>query len=118
VENSSGNLAVCSVSRDRLSTAEVAPAVFPRSEPASEEVHLGRAIHRGRTLIQAWASQKSFRPKDGDGPLRRDWLPRPEAEWAHECTTDPDAQLHSKSSGEESKQWTDHGCALCCNRWP
>ena len=60
------------------------------------------------TLIEAWASHKSFRPKDGSGNL-----PTWEAMWTfaersartrtHESTTDPDARLFTKSRGSEAK---------------
>jgi len=58
------------------------------------------------TLIQAWASQKSFRPKDGSddqrpgGPGRNaqaDWKGRPRSNDTHESGTDPDARLYRKS---------------------
>jgi hypothetical protein len=55
------------------------------------------------TLIQAWASQKSFRKKDGsdgDGTTSTDSKRSNET---HESTTDPDARLYKKSYGKESK---------------
>ena len=56
------------------------------------------------TLIQAWASHKSFRAKDrsddGDGS---DFHGRKRSNDTHESTTDPDAQLYKKSYGKESK---------------
>lgn len=58
------------------------------------------------TLIQAWASQKSFRPKDGSddqGPggggrnAQADWKGQPRSNETHASTTDPDARNYRKS---------------------
>lgn len=57
------------------------------------------------TLIQAWASHKSFRPKnDGDQPpsapgrnADADWKGKRRSNDTHESTTDPDARLYRKS---------------------
>ncbi|MEN8506622.1 IS5/IS1182 family transposase, partial [Paraburkholderia terricola] len=54
------------------------------------------------TLLQAWASHKSFRRKDGpdDGPpagggrnADTDWKGERRSNATHESTTDPDARL-------------------------
>jgi hypothetical protein len=62
------------------------------------------------TLIEAWASQKSFKPKDGsggDGPQGRnphvDFKGEPRKNDTHQSTTDPDARLYRKGDGQESK---------------
>ena len=62
------------------------------------------------TLIEAWASMKSFRPKDGSGEppepraQRRAQLPRREAlERDPASTTDPDARLYRKGDGQSSR---------------
>ncbi len=61
------------------------------------------------TLIEAWASMKSFRPKDSDddsGPGRnaeRDFHGEKRSNESHESTTDPDARLYRKGNGHESK---------------
>jgi len=62
------------------------------------------------TLIEAWASQKSFKPKDGsgrDGPQGRnphvDFKGKPRKNDTHQSTTDPDARLYRKGDGQESK---------------
>ncbi|MGH7041726.1 MAG: IS5 family transposase [Acetobacteraceae bacterium] len=59
------------------------------------------------TLIEAWASMKSFRPKDGDGgqpaPGRngeRDFHGEKRRNETHASATDPDARLYRKSSGQ------------------
>ena len=62
------------------------------------------------TLIEAWASMKSFRPKgedDGDrGSGRnaeRDFHGEKRLNATHASTTDPDARLYRKGNGRESK---------------
>ena len=60
------------------------------------------------TLIEAWASQKSFRPKDGSGKPAGpggdvDFKGEKRKNQTHESTTDPDARLWTKSRGSEAK---------------
>lgn len=57
------------------------------------------------TLLEAWASQKSFQPKDpedrgGDGS---DFRGQERSNDTHASVTDPDARLYKKSSGEASR---------------
>jgi IS5 family transposase len=56
------------------------------------------------TLIQAWASQKSFRSRDGsdDGDVG-DFRGQKRRNNTHESTTDADARQYKKSYGKESK---------------
>ncbi len=54
------------------------------------------------TLIEAWASQKSFQPKDGDGD-RANFHGQQRRNDTHRSRTDPDAKLYRKSSGSEAK---------------
>ena len=62
------------------------------------------------TLIEAWASMKSFRPKDGSGappaPGRngeRDFHGEKHSNQTHASTTDPDARLYRKGPGQPAK---------------
>ena len=62
------------------------------------------------TLIQAWASMKSFRRKDGsDEPpsagrnSERNFHRDKRSNATHASTTDPDARLARKSNGQEAK---------------
>lgn len=61
------------------------------------------------TLIEAWASMKSFRPRDGGdagGPGRngeRDFHGERRRNDSHASTTDPEARLYRKGNGKESK---------------
>lgn len=60
------------------------------------------------TLIEAWASVKSFQPKDGPKPpvgrnKERDFHGEKLKNDTHASTTDPDAKLFKKSAGKEAK---------------
>lgn len=66
------------------------------------------------TLIEAWASMKSFRPKEetpeevdpGEGPKSNRWVDfhgEKRSNETHESKTDPEARLARKGSGKESK---------------
>ena len=63
------------------------------------------------TLIEAWASMKSFVPKDGSGPpasgggrnAERDFHGEKRKNDTHASTTDPDARLFRKGAGKEAK---------------
>jgi transposase len=62
------------------------------------------------TLIDAWASMKSFRPKDGSGappaPGRngeRNFRKEKRSNQTHASTTDPDARLYRKAAGQSSR---------------
>jgi len=58
------------------------------------------------TLIQAWASLKSFRPKDeppGDSNGWSNFKGEKRSNETHESKTDPDARLARKGNGQEAK---------------
>ena len=62
------------------------------------------------TLIEAWASIKSFRPRDGGdeppGPGRnseRNFHGEKRSNETHASTTDPDARLYPKGNGQSSR---------------
>ena len=62
------------------------------------------------TLLDAWASHKSFKPKDGppaDPPAGRNvevaWHGERRANDTHASTTDPEARLYRKSRGTPAK---------------
>ncbi len=52
------------------------------------------------TLIQAWASHKSMRRKDGSdgGHPPEDWRDEPRSNDTHQSTTDPESRLYRKSN--------------------
>ena len=62
------------------------------------------------TLIDAWASMKSFQPRDGSGPPKgpgrngdRDFHGQKRPNETHASTTDPDAWLYKKADGQLSR---------------
>jgi transposase len=62
------------------------------------------------TLLEAWASTKSFQPKDGSGPTpdggrngEQDFHGQKRSNDTHASTTDPDARLYRKGRGKEAK---------------
>jgi transposase len=61
------------------------------------------------TLIEAWASMKSFRRKDdapppsGGSNVEVDFRGEPRSNDTHESTTDPECRLYKKAKGQESK---------------
>jgi transposase len=62
------------------------------------------------TLIEAWASMKSFRPKDGSGEPpaagrngERNFHGEKRSNETHASTTDPDARLYRKGPGQPAK---------------
>jgi transposase len=55
------------------------------------------------TLIDAWASHKSFKPKDGSGDDGSDFHGQTRTNHTHASTSDPDAKLYRKARGREAK---------------
>ena len=55
------------------------------------------------TLIEAWASHKSFRPKDGSDGDGANFHGQKRKNDTHESTTDPDSRLYRKAQGREAK---------------
>ena len=56
------------------------------------------------TLLEAWASQKSFQRKDGDtDDDGRDFRGQDRKNDTHASTTDPDARLYRKSNNAEAR---------------
>jgi IS5 family transposase len=58
------------------------------------------------TLIEAWASMKSFRPKDDAGSDNNGWSDfrgKKRSNETHESKTDPEAKLMRKGNGKEAK---------------
>jgi transposase len=104
---------VFSKNRDRLLEHAVVEAFFTEVMRVADARGLLSKEHFSvdGTLIQAWASHKSFRPKDGgndqtpSGPGRNaqaDWKGKPRTNDTHESTTDPDARLYRKSHNSAS----------------
>ena len=97
------NHAVFSKNRDRLLTSEVAQRFFAEVNRRAKRFMSDDHFTVDGTLIQAWASQKSFRAKDGsDDGDGTNFHGQKRSNQTHESTTDPDARLYKKSYGKES----------------
>ncbi len=97
------NHAVFSKNRDRLLTSDVAQRFFAEVNVLAKRFSDEHFTVDG-TLIQAWASQKSFRPKDGsDDGDGTNFRGQKRSNETHQSTTDPEARLYKKSYGKESK---------------
>jgi transposase len=98
--------------RDRLLEAEVAQEFLCALLSLPKVKHLLSSDHFSLdgTLITAWASMKSFRPKDGSGepptPGRngeRNFRREKRSNETHASTTDADARLYRKGDGQASR---------------
>ena len=95
---------VFSKNRDRLLTSMVAQRFFAEVNRRATKFMSDEHFTVDGTLIQAWASQKSFRSKDGsDDGDGTDFHGQKRSNETHESTTDADARLYKKSYGKESK---------------
>lgn len=109
------NHSTFSKNRDRLLEHEVIPALFTEVVEMAHKKNLVSDEHFSvdGTLIQAWASQKSFRPKkddDDDGEKsgggrnkEQDFRGEKRTNDTHASTTDPDSRIYKKSRGSEAK---------------
>jgi transposase len=90
--------------RDRLLNQEIARSFFRRVLDRADGLMSDEHFTVDGTLIEAWASQKSFQRKDGgsDGD-GRDFRGEERKNDTHASTTDPDARLYRKSNGAESR---------------
>jgi transposase len=98
--------------RDRLLDGDVAAKFLSAVLSQSRVKRLLSSEHFSvdGTLIEAWASPKSFKPKDGSGeppgPGRngeRDFHGERRTNDTHVSSTDPDARLYRKGRGKEAK---------------
>src|ERR1700694_841810 len=102
------NHAVFSKNRERLLNEEIAEAFFRRVLERARPYLSDEHFTVDGALIEAWASQKNFRRKDGKGKP-----PGPGGEvgfhgekrknQTHESTTAPERRLFKQSKGREAK---------------
>jgi transposase len=95
---------VFSKNRDRLLNQEIARSFFRRVVERAATLMSDEHFTVDGTLIEAWASQKSFQRKDsdpnGDGS---DFRGQQRKNDTHASKTDPEARLYRKSNGTESR---------------
>lgn len=97
--------------RDRLIAHDAVRVLFAQVMDQAKQAKLLSAEHFSvdGTLIRAWASHKSFVPKDGPPPDKTGSKGNPEVDFkghkrsndTHRSTTDPDARLACKSNRSE-----------------
>ena len=102
-----------SKNRDRLLHGDIADAFFAEvlSEARAHGLLSDEHFTVDGTLLEAWASQKSFRPKDEDPPTPPDDPKNPAVNFrgerrkndTHASTTDPDARLYRKGDGQPAR---------------
>ncbi len=110
------DVTVFTKNRERLLAGDIAVAFLltVMGDPAVKQLLSKEHFSVDGTLIDAWASMKSFRRKDGSdddpsGPGRnaeRDFRGDKRSNETHASVTDPDARLYRKSNGQP--------CRLCC----
>ncbi|WP_424140265.1 IS5 family transposase [Roseomonas chloroacetimidivorans] len=104
-----------SKNRDRLLAGDMAQTFLAAlvAQPRVAALMSSEHFSVDGTLIQAWASQKSFRPKGEDGVppappasggrnAEANWRGQPRSNETHASTTDPDARLARKADGQSS----------------
>lgn len=103
---------VYSKNRDRLLAGEIAGFFLDQIVAEAKRLGLTSDEHFSvdGTLVEAWASHKSFKPKDGSddqggaGRNREaDFRGKTRRNDTHESTTDPQARLYRKARGQEAK---------------
>ena len=97
--------------RDRLLDGDIAAAFFGAVLIHADSKRLLSDEHFtvDGTLLESWASQKSFRPRDEEPPPTGGSNPtvnfhgQRRSNATHQSTTDPDARLYKKARGREAQ---------------
>jgi transposase len=92
--------------RERLQQGEVFDKFMVKllEQPAVKPLLSDEHFSVDGTLIEAWASHKSFKPKDGDkDDDGSDFHGQKRKNDTHASTSDPDAKLYRKAAGREAR---------------
>ena len=105
-----------SKNRDRLLNSDMATIFFQsiRDQARRKKLLSDEHFTVDGTLLDAWASMKSFKPKNPDdpaGPLKNNQGRNPTVDFrgdkrtndTHASTTDPDVRLYKKAKGQQSR---------------
>ncbi|MGH2846173.1 MAG: IS5 family transposase [Thermoleophilaceae bacterium] len=113
IEDPVWDVTVFTKNRDRLLDGDIAARFFQAvlNQPQVSALLSDEHFTVDGTLIEAWASMKSFRAKDGDVPpgraggrnAGRDFHGEQRSNATHASTTDPDARLIRRGRGKEAK---------------
>jgi transposase/IS5 family transposase len=111
IDDAVWDVTVFTKNRDRLLNTEIAQGFLSALLALARVKKLLSRDHFSvdGTLLKAWASMKSFRPKDGSGEPpgsgrngERNFRDEKRSNQTHASTTDPDARLYRKGNGRES----------------
>ena len=114
VDDAAWDHSVFSKNRDRLLQGDIAAKLLGAvlAQPRVKRLLSTDHFSVDGTLIEAWASMKSFKPKDGsnepptdEGGRNQDadFHGRKRSNDTHASTSDPEAKLYRKGSGKEAK---------------
>lgn len=103
-----------SKNRDRLLEGDIAAKFLSvvLAQPKVKKLLPSDHFSVDGTLVEAWASMKSVKPKDGSGEppaggagrnAEADFHGQKRTNDTHASTTDPDARLYKKGKGKEAK---------------
>src|SRR6201994_1948750 len=112
VDDAAWDHSTFSKNRERLLEGDLAAKLLSAvlSQPQVKRLLSTDHFSVDGTLVEAWASMKSFRPKDGsdDPPAggrnsEADFHGQKRSNKTHASTTDPEARLYRKGPGKEAK---------------
>lgn len=114
VDDPAWDHSVFSKNRDRLLEGAIAAKLLSAvlAQPKVKKLLSSDHFSVDGTLIEAWASMKSVKPKDGSGEppaggagrnAEADFHGQKRTNDTHASTTDPDARLYKKGKGKEAK---------------
>jgi transposase len=113
IDDAVWDVTVFTKNRERLLAADVAKSLFAEvlAQARSRELLSSEHFTVDGTLIEAWASHKSFKRKDGSDQQPPDDPGNPTVDFhgeqrsnaTHQSTTDPEARLARKGAGKEAK---------------
>ena len=114
VDDAAWDHSVFSKNRDRLLEGDIAAKFLAAmlAQPKVNKLLSSDHFSVDGTLIEAWASMKSVKPKDGSGELlaqsggrnaEADFHGQKRSNDTHASSTDPDARLYRKGKGKETK---------------
>ena len=114
VDDAAWDHSTFSKNRDRLLEGDIAAKFLAAvlAQPQVKRLLSAEHFSVDGTLIEAWASMKSFRPRDGSGEppamgggrnREADFHGQKRSNETHASTTDPEARLYRKGPGKEAK---------------
>jgi transposase len=114
VDDAAWDHSVFSKNRDRLLEGDIAAQFLAAvlAQPKVKKLLSSDHFSVDGTLIEAWASMKSIKPKDGSSEppaqgggrnAEADFHGQKRSNDTHASTTDPDARLYRKGKGKETK---------------